>query len=205
MAFDDYKPAWEVKELDASERLVLLNLAEHRNGNKDSENFNLCCPGYTTIIRETGLSRSSVSDAIKGLRVKVPLTIVVDPRKRKSNRYLFPWNEAVNECSPDEQGVRLTNRVFANRTECSPNERGVRQADYNKELNNEVNLETNQEHNSPAEQGSAVVRGSNPNTDDREALRIACLFREVLGKAGNLQPEKAPNKWVKPFSELLPE
>ena len=110
MSFNDYKPAWKAEGLTATERLVLLNLAEHRNGDKDSENFNLCFPGYTTIMKETGLGRGSVSRAIKGLKAKLPLNVAVDPNNRQSNRYYFPWNDGW--CSPKEHPVPQGNTVF---------------------------------------------------------------------------------------------
>ena len=143
MAFNDYKPAWAVKGLTAPERLVLLALAEHRHGEHD-EDYNLCCPGYTLLEEETGLSRPSISKAMKGLREKVPLGVTVDPKNRRSNRYTFPWNQAREacspnepddkgsaneypECSPNEGSVPQLNTLFPNGTLCSPNERSVPQ------------------------------------------------------------------------------
>ena len=40
-------------------------------------------------------------------------------------------------------------------------------------------------------------------TEDGEARPFSLPVLGSPGKAGNLQPEKAPDKWVKPFSELL--
>ncbi len=204
MAFNDYRPAWAVKGLTAPERLVLLALAEHRHGEHD-EDYNLCCPGYTLLEEETGLSRPSISKAMKGLREKVPLGVTVDARNRRSNRYTFPWNQTRGEGSPNEPSVPLLNTPFPNGTPCSPNERSVPQVNSNKEVNRELEPGRKQGTQQPVvPTGSAAVPVAPSKTEDGEALRLACLFWDVLEKAGNLQPEKAPDKWVKPFSELLP-
>jgi hypothetical protein len=112
MAFDDYRPAWEFPGLTAHERFVLLALAHHRNGDRNSKDFDLCCPGYTLLEEETGLSRPSISKAMKGLREKVPLGVTKDPKNRRSNRYTFPWNQPQGECSPNERSVPLLNTPF---------------------------------------------------------------------------------------------
>jgi hypothetical protein len=204
MAFDDYRPAWAVKGLTAPERLVLLALAEHRHGEHD-EDYNLCCPGYTLLEEETGLSRPSISKAMKGLREKVPLGVTTDPKNRRSNRYTFPWNQTRGECSPNEPSVPLLNTPFPNGTPYSPNERSIPQVNSNKEANQEVKqgseLRT-QQPVVPTESAAVCVASYKPV--DSEASRLACLFSEVLGKVGNLQPEKEPREWVSEFSKILP-
>lgn len=182
MSFNDYKPAWKAEGLTATERLVLLNLAEHRNGEKDSENFNLCFPGYTTIMKETGLGRGSVSRAIKGLKAKLPLNVAVDPNNRLSNRYSFPWNEE-DGCSLMEHPVPQGNTLFPNGTQCSTVERSVPQVDYNKEPNQESKKEENTEYNSSA---AAVI--STLSTDEQRGREIHLL----LGQKG--KPEKSVKK-----------
>ena len=197
MAFDDYRRAWAVKGLTAPERLVLLALAEHRHGEHD-EDYNLCCPGYTLLEEETGLSRPSISKAIKGLREKVPLGVTTDPKNRRSNRYTFPWNQTQGECSPNEPTVPLLNTPFPNGIPCSPNERSVPQVNSNKEVNRELNREGEPGTQQPVlRTGSAAVL---PAISKPEADRIARLFWELLGSPAHQKPER----WSKPFSELLP-
>jgi hypothetical protein len=76
----------------------------------------------------------------------------------------------------------------------------------NKEVNRELNREGEPGTQQPVvPTGSAAVPVAPSKPEDREALRLACLFWDVLKEAGNLQPEKSPRKWAKPFSELLPE
>jgi hypothetical protein len=188
MSFNDYKPAWKVKGLTSKERLVLLALAEHRNGNEKDENFNLCCPGYTLLIEETGMSRGSVSSAINGLKTKLPLNVAVDPNNRLSNRYFFPWNEE-GGCSIGEHPVHLLNTLFPNGTPCSPIEQSVPQVDYNKESNQESKKEENTEYNSSA----AADISSTSSQDELRATEIHLL----LGQKGK------PDKSVKKLLPLL--
>jgi len=59
MAFEDYHAVWNIPGLTSSEKLVLLNLIDHRN-DTDGQ----CNPSYNRIARETGLHRSFVIEAV---------------------------------------------------------------------------------------------------------------------------------------------
>ncbi len=196
MAFSDYKPAWAVKDLTAAQRYVLLALAEHRNGETD-----LCCPSYTTLVKETGLGIGTVCRSIKKLGEQGTIAIHNDRKFRSNNRYTFSWNPSTREETlPPGKGD------FHHGRDSSTTEETLPPGICNKEVNREVEPGKKQGTQQPVvPTGSAVVPEAPSKPEDREALRLACLFWDVLKKAGNLQPEKSPRRWAKPFSELLPE
>ena len=71
MAFNDIQHAWKIPGLTPTQRLVLLALANHRNGNKDDDRYDQCNPGYTLLAKETGLSIGAVSGAITKLEKRI--------------------------------------------------------------------------------------------------------------------------------------
>src|SRR5208283_2982450 len=99
-AHRDQDEAWKVPGLTPTQRLVLQALANHRNGNKDDDRYDQCNPGYTLLVKETGLSPGAVSGAINKLEGRKVIRVVRDPRCSDSNRYYFCWNE--EESSSDE-------------------------------------------------------------------------------------------------------
>ena len=188
MAFNDYRRAWEVPGLTAAQRYVLLALAEHRNGETD-----LCCPSYTTLAKETGLGIGTVCRSIKKLGEQGTIAIHNDRKFRSNNRYTFSWNPSTREETlPPGKGD------FHHGRDSSTTEETLPPGICNKEVNQELNKEGEQGTQQPVPRtGSAAVLHPTSKT---EADRIARLFWELLGSPAHHKPER----WSKPFSELLP-
>lgn len=220
MAFNDYRHAWEVPGLTGPQRLVLLYLAECRNGETG-----LCNPGYTKISRMTGMAPSTVSEAVSDLKRLVPLRVESNGHRR-SNRYYFPWNDngvhmansspdeqpKVSDCSYSEQGVHIANtRVHIANSDApdySPNEQGVRLAVSNKEENQESALtkKAQKEHNNatqPPAAGAAVVASQPFPSDSRDELEVATNLDYAFWKSLEVPEPEPKEKNVREFRKLL--
>src|ERR1017187_2431802 len=94
MAFSDTDKVWQMIGLTAVQKHVLGCLAWHRNGDKKSPYYNQCNPSFDLLVKETGLGQGSLSRSILKLESTGNLIVERDPRKRKTNRYYFPWNQS---------------------------------------------------------------------------------------------------------------
>jgi DNA-binding MarR family transcriptional regulator len=95
--------SWVFDYSDATkgERLVLLALANHRNGDTG-----LCCPGVELLARETRLSHSATWRAIQ--RLEGGGHIEVERSKGRGNRYrIVGYEQARNAPSALEDRARL--------------------------------------------------------------------------------------------------
>lgn len=208
MAYRDQDEAWKVPGLTPTQRLVLLALANHRNGNKDDDRYDQCNPGYTRLMKETGLSIGAVSEAItemenrdasKGRKL---LRVVRDSKCCDSNRYYFYWNDEQGSCgeptpSPGEHPVHLVNPT-PSPDECppSPGEDPLHQVNQTSKeaVSESVRLEAvKKQQQQPPPNGGAAAAAASPeeiqkqNQDGAlaqdEASALAEQFYIWMGKA----------------------
>jgi hypothetical protein len=77
----------EQSKAKPTDRLVLVAIAWHLSENPKHAQFGLAFPSIATLVRETGLSRSSVFRAVKNLQALGELKRVPPTGDRKSNHY----------------------------------------------------------------------------------------------------------------------
>jgi hypothetical protein len=183
MAHRDQDEAWKVPGLTPTQRLVLLALANHRNGNKDDDRYDQCNPGYTLLAKETGLSPGAVSGAITKLEKRNAsgetneregrkvLRVVRDPKCSESNRYYFCWNKEQGSSdepirSPNEPPVHVVNPTHSpDEPTPSPGEHPVHQVNQTSKeaVSESVKLEAaKKQQQQPPPGGGAVAAAVTP-------------------------------------------
>jgi DNA-binding MarR family transcriptional regulator len=80
MAYEDLNKVGAMNNFSGSEKVVLWQLSWHLNGNDGQ-----CDPAVETLVEETGVKRSTIFEAFKGLEKKGYLTRI--PRKGTSSLY----------------------------------------------------------------------------------------------------------------------
>jgi len=92
--------AWRLQGLTASQKLVLLALADHANED------GICWPGQKSISKKTGLSERTVKRARSDLEKKELISVERRPGKgggNRSNRYILELGQSANLTPPHDK------------------------------------------------------------------------------------------------------